>query len=56
VEHGRRQGMTAAMAARPCSRRGAGEHRKMECARASWSHGDAISVPISAGGGVEGGR
>jgi hypothetical protein len=45
-----------AMAARPCSRQGAGEHGGMECARASWSCGDAISVPGSAGGGAEEGR
>jgi hypothetical protein len=44
------------VAARPCSRRGAGERGIMEHARASWSHGDAIPVPVSAGGGVEGGR
>jgi hypothetical protein len=43
------------VAVRPCSRRGAGEHGGMEHARASWSHGNAILVPGSAGGGAEGG-
>jgi hypothetical protein len=42
--------------ARLCSQRGAGEHGGMEHARASWSHGDAIPVPDSAGGGAERGR
>jgi hypothetical protein len=33
---------------------GAGERGRMERARASWSCGDVVSVPISAGGGAEG--
>jgi hypothetical protein len=55
AEQGRRRGMVVAVAVRPCSPRGASEHGEMEHARASWSRGDAISVPGSAGGGVEGG-
>jgi hypothetical protein len=56
AEQGRRQGMAAAVAARPCARQGAGEYGGMERAQAPWSRGDAILVPGSAGGGAEGGR
>jgi hypothetical protein len=56
VEQGRRRGMAAAVTARLCSRRGAGEHGGMERARASWGRGDAIPVPGSVRGGAEGGR
>jgi hypothetical protein len=55
AEQGRRRGMAAAVVARPCTRRRAGEHGGMERARALWSRVDAISVPDSAGGGAEGG-
>jgi hypothetical protein len=43
-----------AVAVCPCSRRGAGKHGGMECARLSWSRGDTILVPGSAGGRAEG--
>jgi hypothetical protein len=44
VEHDRRRGGAAAVAARRCSRRRVGEHRDLKRARAPGGDGDAIPV------------